>query len=341
MVSISFPPVTAVSSDPVVIQARVANFEDGKVYLDNESSSDIIYDHCFQKLPQRVRDLKRPSRTQLVSFMGESNRPVGEVSMEVMMGEYPFHQIELIEFMIIRAPSDYNVILGRPSMQKFGAITSTVHGMVKFPTPAGIATIRGRMTWTEECRQVEKVLLRKVEKLQEIQMQDGPEEKTSDMTGVARELAEHALNANPNISPIRQKKREMSQDRSKVACEQVNEMVEAGILREVKYQTWVANPVMVKKPDGSWGLCVDFKDINKACLKDNYPILEIDWKVESLDGFRLKCFLDAYKGYHQISMKKIDEDKTAFHTLMRKWSLSLELILHWIMCLPIHPQGML
>nr|XP_043615953.1 uncharacterized protein LOC122587854 [Erigeron canadensis] len=136
MVSISFPPVRAVSSDPVVIQARVANFEVRKVYLDNGSSSDIIYDHCFQKLPQRVRDLKRPSRTQLVSFMGESNRPVGEVLMEVMMGEYPFHRIELIEFMIIRAPSDYNVILGRPSMQKFGAIPSTVHGMVKFPTPA-------------------------------------------------------------------------------------------------------------------------------------------------------------------------------------------------------------
>ena len=106
----------------------------------------------------------------------------------------------------------------------------------------------------------------------------------------------------------------MCQDRSKAACEQVNEMVEAGILREVKYQTWVANPVMVKKPDGSWRLCVDFKDINKACPKDNYPLPEIDWKVESLDGFKLKCFLDAYKGYHQISMKKMDEDKTAFHT---------------------------
>nr|XP_043638079.1 uncharacterized protein LOC122609083 [Erigeron canadensis] len=349
------PSCRAVSSDPVVIQARVANFEVGKVYLDNGSSSDIIYDHCFQKLHQRVRDLKRPSRTQLISFMGEFNRPVGEVSMEVIMGEYPFHRIELIEFMIIRAPSDYNVILGRPSMQKFGAIPSTVHGMVNFPTPAGIAIIRGRMTWPEECRQVEKVLPRKVEKLQEIQMQDGPEEKviinkkfpeqpviigsqlprrikeelvhllknnldvfawqTSDMTGVPRELAEHALNANPNISPIRQKKRGMSQDRSKAACEQVNEMVEAGILREVKYQTWVGNPVMVKKPDGSWRLCVDFKDINKACPKDNYPLPDIDWKVESLDGFKLKCFLDAYKGYHQISMKKTDEDKTAFHTV--------------------------
>nr|XP_043629940.1 uncharacterized protein LOC122601246 [Erigeron canadensis] len=353
MVSISFLPVEAVSSDPVVTQAIVANFEIRKVYLDNGSSSDITYDHCFQKLPQRIKDLKRPSRTELVSFMGESNRPVGEISMEVMMGEYPFHRIELVDFMIIRAPSFYNVILGRPLMKKFGSIPSTVHGIVKFPTPARVATIRGRMTSPEECKQVEKTLPRKVEKVQD-KKQDCHEEKviinkkfpdqpviigsqlprrikeelihllknnldviawqTSDMIGVPRELAKHALNANPNISPIRQKKRGMSQDRSKAACEQVNEMVKAGILREVKYQTWVANPVMVKKPDGSWRLCVDFKDINKVCPKDNYPLPEIDWKVESLDGFRLKCFLDAYKGYHQISMKKMDEDKTAFHT---------------------------
>ena len=134
------------------------------------------------------------------------------------------------------------------------------------------------------------------------------------MTGVPRNLAEHALNANPNIVPIRQKKRGMAPDRSKSACDQVDKMVQAGIVCQVKYQTWIANPVMVKKGDVTWRLCVDFKDINKACPKDNYPLPEIDWKVESLDGFRLKCFLDAYKGYHQISMKESDEDKTAFHT---------------------------
>ena len=96
--------------------------------------------------------------------------------------------------------------------------------------------------------------------------------QTSDMTGVPREFAEYVLNANPNILPIRQKKRGMSQDRSKSAIEQVNQMVEAGILREVKYQTWVANPVMVKKHDGGWRMCVDFTDINKACPKDCYPL---------------------------------------------------------------------
>ncbi|GKB77694.1 reverse transcriptase domain-containing protein [Tanacetum coccineum] len=71
---------------------------------------------------------------------------------------------------------------------------------------------------------------------------------------------------------------------------------------------------MVKKHDNSWRMCVDFKDLNKACPKDGYPLPEIDWKVESLCGFPFKCFLDAYKGYHQIQMAKEDEEKKAFIT---------------------------
>ncbi|GJV31124.1 reverse transcriptase domain-containing protein [Tanacetum coccineum] len=61
-------------------------------------------------------------------------------------------------------------------------------------------------------------------------------------------------------------------------------------------------------------MCVDFKDLNKACPKDGYPLPKIDWKVESLCGYPFKCFLDAYKGYHQIKMAKEDEEKTAFIT---------------------------
>nr|GEX82331.1 reverse transcriptase domain-containing protein [Tanacetum cinerariifolium] len=50
---------------------------------------------------------------------------------------------------------------------------------------------------------------------------------------------------------------------------------------------------------------------------DCYPLLEIDWRVESLGGYPFKCFLDAYKGYHQIHLAESDEEKTAFHTGQR------------------------
>ncbi|GKF61849.1 hypothetical protein Tco_0181903 [Tanacetum coccineum] len=54
------------------------------------------------------------------------------------------------------------------------------------------------------------------------------------------------------------------------------ELVEAGIMKEVHYHEWLSNPVMVKKHDDSWRMCVDFKDLNKACPKDGYPLPEID-----------------------------------------------------------------
>ncbi|GJT73520.1 reverse transcriptase domain-containing protein [Tanacetum coccineum] len=85
-------------------------------------------------------------------------------------------------------------------------------------------------------------------------------------------------------------------------------------MREVHYHDWLSNPVMVKKHDGSWRMCVDFTNLNKACPQDCYPLPEIDWKVEFLCDYPFKCFLDAYKGYHQIQMAESDEEKTAFHT---------------------------
>ncbi|GKD46014.1 reverse transcriptase domain-containing protein, partial [Tanacetum coccineum] len=136
----------------------------------------------------------------------------------------------------------------------------------------------------------------------------------ADMTGIPRAITEHSLDTYPHIEPKVQKKRSLAPDRRKVVTDEVNEWLKAGIVRRVRYPTWVANPVLVKKVDGSWRMCIDFKDLNKACPKDLYPLPEIDWKIESLMGFQYKCFLDAYKGYHQIQMTKKDEEKTAFHT---------------------------
>ncbi|GKD21105.1 hypothetical protein Tco_1222808 [Tanacetum coccineum] len=128
--------------------------------------------------------------------------------------------------------------------------------------------------------------------------------KPADMTGVPRHIVEHRLNVRKGCSLVRQKKRGQAADRIQAIQEEVWKLIEAGIMKEVHYHNWLSNPVMVKKHDGSWRMCVNFKYLNKACSKDGYPLPEIDWKVESLCGFPFKCFLDAYKDYHQIQMQK-------------------------------------
>ncbi|XP_052624863.1 uncharacterized protein LOC128132371 [Lactuca sativa] len=134
------------------------------------------------------------------------------------------------------------------------------------------------------------------------------------MVGVERKVIEHKLMIKPEVKEVKQKKRVQGGDRNRAINEEMSKLTEAGIVREVMFPTWIANPVMVRKHDGSWRMCIDFSDLNKACPKDCYPLPEIDQKVESLQGFKLKCFLDAYKGYHQILTSKEDEEKTAFYT---------------------------
>ncbi|XP_076955972.1 uncharacterized protein LOC143630987 [Bidens hawaiensis] len=63
----------------------------------------------------------------------------------------------------------------------------------------------------------------------------------------------------------------MGPDRTKACNEQVRELVDAGIIRAIQYQTWVANLVMVPKSNGQWHMCIYFKDLNKARPKDRCP----------------------------------------------------------------------
>ncbi|GJR55110.1 hypothetical protein Tco_1405631 [Tanacetum coccineum] len=98
----------------------------------------------------------------------------------------------------------------------------------------------------------------------------------ADMTGVPRHIAEHRINVREGCQPVRQKKRGQAAERNIAINDEVSKLVAAGIMREVHYHDWLSNPVMVKKSNNSWRMCVDFKDLNKACPKDGYPLPEID-----------------------------------------------------------------
>jgi hypothetical protein len=86
------------------------------------------------------------------------------------------------------------------------------------------------------------------------------------------------------------------------------------VIREVTYQEWLANTVMVKKANGKWRMCIGFTDLNKACPKDEFPLPRIDSLLDATTTLKLMSLLDCYSGYHQIWMKKEDEPKTSFIT---------------------------
>jgi putative transposase len=75
-------------------------------------------------------------------------------------------------------------------------------------------------------------------------------------------------------------------------------LLEAEFIRPVDYPSWLANPVLVEKPDNSWRMCIDYMSLNKACLIDKYPLPRICQIVDSTMSCELLLFLDAYSGYH-------------------------------------------
>ncbi|GKC90424.1 hypothetical protein Tco_1151073 [Tanacetum coccineum] len=80
--------------------------------------------------------------------------------------------------------------------------------------------------------------------------------KPTDMTGVPRHRAEHMLNIRERCLPIRQKKREQALERNKAIHKEVEKLVNAGIMKEVHYHSWLSNPVMVKSMTTAGEMCV-------------------------------------------------------------------------------------
>ena len=116
----------------------------------------------------------------------------------------------------------------------------------------------------------------------------------------------HRLNVSPSFKPIKQKRRSFTPERKKAINEEVGKLLHAEAIREVEYPEWLANVVLVKKENGKWRLCIDFTDINKACLKDSFPLPRIDLIVDATTGHELLSFMDAFFGYNQISMDPDD-----------------------------------
>ena len=122
----------------------------------------------------------------------------------------------------------------------------------------------------------------------------------------------HKLNVCPSVPLVRQKKRVFAQEKDKTIAEEVHKLLETDFIREVYYPEWLANEAKVKKENGKWRMCVDFTDLNKAYLKDNYPFPRIDLLVDSTVGHQLLSFMDAFSEYNQIRLDEADQEKTSF-----------------------------
>ncbi|KAK4394061.1 Transposon Ty3-G Gag-Pol polyprotein [Sesamum angolense] len=306
--------------------------------------------------------------------------PLGEVTLPLSLGSYPKRSTKIVKFLVVKAPSAYNIILGRPSLNLFRAIASIFHMKLKFPISDGVGETVGDERMARKCyantlkRSRERLggvpyqkgkrkmtdmglaikdapeepfgkigVERRVEAVEELKIINLSEddEKTTkigttmrpsteehliqflkknkevfawtmtDLHGISPDVITHKLNVNLSVKPKKQKKRMFGAERSQAIKEEVDKMLQAGYIRPVQFPEWLANVVLVPKPNGKWLLCIDFTDLNKACPKDPFPLPRIDILVDSTSGCEMLSFLDAYQGHNQIPLAPEDQEKRA------------------------------
>lgn len=101
------------------------------------------------------------------------------------------------------------------------------------------------------------------------------------LVGVPRGVIEHHLRVCPNVRPVKQKARRQSTEKQPFIVQETRKLEAPGVIREVRYPEWPANPVVVPKKGGKERMCVDFTNLNKACPQDPFLLPRIDQIIDS------------------------------------------------------------
>jgi hypothetical protein len=154
------------------------------------------------------------------------------------------------------------------------------------------------------------------------------------MSSLDPKVALHRLAVQKDVPPVKQRKRIFRPQLLPKTEAEVDKLIAAGFIREVKYPKWISSIVPVKKKNGKLRICVDFRDLNKACPKDDFLVPLSEILIYSTMCYEIFYFKDGFSGYSQIKMALEDEELTTFQTpkgiLMRTSLLWIQpMILRW------------
>ena len=111
-------------------------------------------------------------------------------------------------------------------------------------------------------------------------------------------LVVHALNVDPRVKPVIQPARVFHINVETQITQEVKKLLAAGFIKPIQHPKWFSNVVLIKKKNGQIHCCVDFRNLNKACPKDEFPLPNIDLLVDSTAGSSMFSFMDGYNRYN-------------------------------------------
>ncbi|XP_070040883.1 uncharacterized protein [Nicotiana tomentosiformis] len=135
-----------------------------------------------------------------------------------------------------------------------------------------------------------------------------------EMPSLDPKVSVHHLAVKNGACPVKQAQRCFRPNLVPLIETKVNKLIETSFIHEVKYPTWVSSIVLVRKKNGQIRVCIDFRDLNNACSKDEVSLPIPELMIDVTTGYEAISFMDGSSGYNQIRMALKDEELTAFRT---------------------------
>ncbi|GLJ36902.1 hypothetical protein SUGI_0745920 [Cryptomeria japonica] len=132
------------------------------------------------------------------------------------------------------------------------------------------------------------------------------------MPGIDPQLIMHHLSITLGAKPVKQKLRKMNPHVALMVKAELKKLLDVGFIRPIDYAEWICNIVPVSKLDGSIRICTNFRDVNKSCPKDDFPLPSIDIIVDLTAGHAMLSLMDNFSRYNQIKIAPEDQDRTTF-----------------------------
>ena len=129
-------------------------------------------------------------------------------------------------------------------------------------------------------------------------------------------MFQHTIDLNHDAKLVRQKQRLVNPKIKPLMRKELSKLIEANIIFPIKNSSWVANLVPIRKKSGETRICVDFRDLNKASLKDHHPLPYMEQILSKVSGSKRCSFLDGFSSYNQVIVQESDQYKKTFTT---KW----------------------
>ena len=118
------------------------------------------------------------------------------------------------------------------------------------------------------------------------------------MPGLDPDLIMHHLSITPGIKPIKQKLHKMHPHVVLLVKVELEKLLNASLIRAIDYAKWISNIILVSKHDKSIRVCMDFRDLNLVCPKDDFPLPNIDMIVDMMKIYELYSLMDGFSSYN-------------------------------------------